>query len=149
MNVVPFRDIENLLPGWRSVELEKLVGACQGALAAGDASEWDIGTTETGDPQLYLIGPAPEHDCILCVSRLGRHYVLEDGHGRILFEHQSLVLLGEQAWALLGQRKAAFAAKILLAWATIRSTLEEKVEPMLEGPAELFTHVAPQIAAMA
>jgi hypothetical protein len=149
MKVVPFRECQSVPLGWRSAEIEKLVGACSGALAGGEASSWEIGATESGDPQLYLIGPAPNYDCILCVSRLGRHYVLEDGRGRILFENDSLLLLGERTWAFLGSKKAALTARIVLAWSAIRSTFEEKVEPMLEGPAELLTHVAPQIAAMA
>ena len=37
------------------------------------------GTTEHGDPQVYLIGPPPDYDCILSISRLGRLYVIEDG----------------------------------------------------------------------
>ena len=43
---------------------------------------WDVGVTEIGDPQFYLLGPPPHEECILCISRLGRVYVLEDGAGQ-------------------------------------------------------------------
>jgi hypothetical protein len=46
--------------------------------------------TERGGPQFYLLGPAPEHDCALCVSRLAQGYVLEDGIGRLIGEALAL-----------------------------------------------------------
>ena len=52
-----------------------------------------MGMTEVGDPQFYLLGRPPHDECILCISRLGRLYVLEDGHGQVLFEHNSLLVL--------------------------------------------------------
>jgi hypothetical protein len=41
------------------------------------------------------------------------------------------------------------AAKMMLIWATLRQTIEEKIEPMLAEPMELATHLAPQLAALA
>ena len=55
-----------------------------------------MGVTEIGDPQFYLLGP-PHDECILCISRSAAVYVLEDGAGQVLFEHNSLSLLAEQA----------------------------------------------------
>ena len=52
------------------------MGACAVHIPGGQASGWELGETERGDPQLYLLGPAPEHDCILSISRLGRLYIL-------------------------------------------------------------------------
>jgi hypothetical protein len=105
--------------------------------------------TERGDPQLYLIGPAPEHDCILSISRIGRHYILEDGRGRVIFEHDNLVTLAERAAAALRHKKQAVLAQLALAWCAMREFYEEKVEPALAEPMEVLSHIAPQLAALA
>ena len=42
-------------------------------------------------------------------DRVGRHYVIEDGHGRVLLEHDSPMLLAEQALSALRRRKGKFA----------------------------------------
>lgn len=149
MTVVVFPTLKKTLPGWQFAEARKLQSACADSIASGDASGWEIGETETGDPQLYLLGPAPEFDCILCVSRLGSLYVLEDGNGRILFEDTSLVLLAEQAAVAVRRLKGAMIAKLAVMWAAVRETFEEKVEPLLAEPIEVVTHVGPQIAAFA
>ena len=149
MNVVPFTDAERDSSQWRSAELEKLVPTLNAAVAEGDAASWEAGVTERGDPQLYLLGPGPEYDCILCVSRVDQQYVLEDGHGQILGEHNSLTTIGERVWAVVCGRKRALAARITLVACAIRETFEEKLEPLLEGPAELLTHLGPQLAALA
>ena len=102
MSVLKFPRVETPLPeGWRSEELHRVASACAGAIAKGEASGWEVGATESGDPQVYVLGPPPDYDCILCISRLGRHYVIEDGNGRVLFEHGNLMLLAEQATAVL------------------------------------------------
>ncbi|MFL5099349.1 MAG: hypothetical protein ACJ8E5_01970 [Xanthobacteraceae bacterium] len=115
----------------------------------GGASGWEVGVTETGDPQLYLLGPAPDHECILCVSRLGSLYVLEDGAGRVLFEHDSLRALAETVKAVLRNKKAAIVARAALAWFVVREAFAEKVEAMLGESEELLVHFAPQLAALA
>jgi hypothetical protein len=38
---------------------------------------------------VFLVGPPPDYDCITSISRLGRLYVIEDGAGRVLFEHDN------------------------------------------------------------
>ena len=97
MTILEFPRIEDRAPGgWRSSELQRLLAACNVHIPDGAASGWDVGETESGDPQLYVIGPAPEHECILSISRLGRLYVLEDGHGRVVFEHDAMTILAEQ-----------------------------------------------------
>ena len=93
MTVLDFTPPKKLPAGWQFAEVQKLISGSAGSLARGEASGWELGKTEAGDPQLYLLGPAPDYDCLLCVSRLGGLYVLEDGNGRILFEHRNLVLL--------------------------------------------------------
>jgi hypothetical protein len=135
--------------GWQQDELQQVMGACAGPVASGDASDWSVGATERGDPQFYLVGSAPDYDCILSVSRLGRLYVMEDGSGNVLLEHNSLLILAEQARSYLQRRKAALVARLAALWCAVREAFEEKLEPMLAEPAELLTHVAPQLAALA
>lgn len=149
MTVLDFPQPGKLPAGWQSAEVQKLLSGSATALTHGEASGWDVGTTDAGDPQLYLIGPAPDYDCILCVSRLGSLYVLEDGSGKVLYEHRDLARLSQQIRTALSRRKMMIAAKAMVLWATLRQTLEEKIEPMLAEPMELATHLAPQLAALA
>ncbi len=149
MNVVQFpRVVENPLQGWQSAELQQVVRACAPAIAVGEASSWEVGTTELGDPQFYLLGPPPDFDCMLCISRLGGRYVLEDGVGKVLYEHDNPMLLAEQATAALRRRKAAIVARIAVAWCALREAVEEKAEALMAEPLELLTHVAPQLAVL-
>lgn len=150
MNVINFpRNPEPTLPiGWQSSELAKLTNACAASIPNGEFSSWEIGTTECGDPQLYLIGPAPDHDCILSISRLGRLYVLEDGKGQVLFENDSLTMLAEQTCSVLRKRKTRVMAQLAVCWCAVREFFEEKVEPMMAEPIEVISHFAPQLAAL-
>ena len=149
MTVLDFTPPKKLPAGWQFAEVQKLIAGSAGSLANGEASGWEIGKTEAGDPQLYLLGPAPDYECLLCVSRLGGLYVLEDGNGRILFEHRNLVLLSQQLRAAVCRKRMMIIAKAALIWAAIRQTVEERIEPMLAEPIELATHLGPQIAALA
>jgi hypothetical protein len=134
---------------WRPAELNQVVASVAGSLESGEADGWDIGVTERGDPQLYLLGPAPDHECILCVSRLGSIYVLENGTGKVLFEHGSVLALAEAVQAVLRNKKAELVARAALAWFVIREVFAEKIEAMLGESEELLVHVAPQLAALA
>ena len=148
--VVKFpRRSEPLPQGWQNDELQQIVAACSSSVSVGEASGWEIGMTEHGDPQVYLIGPPPGYDCILCISRVGRHYVIEDGHGRVLLEHDSPMLLAEQALSALRRRKAALLAQIAVAWQAFREAFEEKTEALTAEPMEVLVHLAPQLAALA
>jgi hypothetical protein len=150
MTIIPFvRRAAPAVDGWPTSELSDLVRAVAPELRSGHASGWDTGLTETGDPQFYLIGPPPQHDCILCVSRLGRLYLLEDGAGQVMFENGDFELLAEQAKTLLKTGKTRMLAQIVLAWGILRQAFEEKLEPLLVEGEELLTHFAPQLAAMA
>jgi hypothetical protein len=135
--------------GWQAAEMQAVVGSCAASLANGEASGWETGSTERGDPQLYLLGPAPDHECIMCVSRLGRLYVLEDGTGRVVFEHGSLSLLADEIRSALCRKKAEIVARIAAVWCGVREAFEEKIEPILAEPVEILAHVAPQLAAFA
>ncbi len=146
MTVTPFRRRE-MVQSWQNSEMNALVAASGESLENGTACGWEIGTTEAGDPQLYLLGPAPDHECLLCISRLGRLYVLEDGQGHVVFEHDAMTVLAEQVRGTLRRKKSAIAARAFAAWVALKETFEEKVEPAMAEPMEILTHIAPQLAA--
>src|SRR6478736_5236505 len=110
MTVHPFPKAIPVQVGWRPIELQQIAGTPVVSEDAPAIGGWVAGKTEVGDPQLYLVGPAPEHDCRMCVSRLGRLYVLEDGSGKLLFEHASLGLLTDRMQKALGRGKASLVA---------------------------------------
>jgi hypothetical protein len=150
MSVIQFpRAREAPVQGWQTNELSRLTNACTAAIPSGDVSAWEVGETECGDPQLYLIGPAPDHDCILSISRLGRLYVLEDGKGQVLFEHDNIMQLAEQACSALRKRKMELVARLTVCWCAVREFFEEKVEPIMAEPMEFANHFAPYLAALA
>ena len=98
MTVVKFeRRRASVGEGWQAAELQQFIAVSANAIAVGEASSWEVGRTESGDPQVFLIGPPPDYDCILSISRLGETYVIEDGAGRVLFEQHSPARLAEQA----------------------------------------------------
>jgi hypothetical protein len=146
MNVLTFPLPSAAMP---PAELRRVIDACKEAIASGAASGWELGETELGDPQVYLLGPPPNYDCILAISRLGNTYILEDGNGRILFENNDPVLLAERATAALRRCKSAIVARIALAWCALREAIEEKADAMLEESMDLLTHLAPQVASLA
>lgn len=149
MKVLRFALPENLPADWQFAEVQKLLASCTGSLSSGEASGWEVGKTEAGDPQLYLLGPAPDYDCILSVSRLGSLYVLEDGDGGALFENRNLGLLAQYAREALGRNRMMIFAGAASLWAAFRHTIEERIEPMLAEPIEVVLHFAPQLAAFA
>jgi hypothetical protein len=149
MNVLKFPRAQEPPAGWQTAELTKLTTACTAAISDGDVTGWEVGATESGDPQLYLLGPAPDYDCILSISRLGRLYVLEDGKGRVMFENDNLMLLAEETCSALRRRKTAIIAQLAVCWCAVREFFEEKVEPVLAEPLEIVTHFAPHLAALA
>jgi hypothetical protein len=148
MTVVPFpRPRQGEAGTWSPAELDHVAASLAPSLERGEADSWEVGATEAGDPQLYLMGPPPEHDCILCVSRLGSLYVLEDGAGHILFEHNSVLALAEAVKRALRNRQAKFVTRIALIWCALREACQERYEMIGEGE-ELLVHVAPQLAAI-
>jgi hypothetical protein len=131
---------------WSEKELSTLVAAL--CAAPGTGREWETGMTESSDAQFYLLGPLPDQACELCVSRIGGRYILEDGSGRLLFEHRNLELLALHAKAAVPSTSWLMVRAITL-WCAIRSTLQEKVEPLLVEGEELFVQFVPQLAAFA
>jgi hypothetical protein len=134
---------------WSETELSTLVAALHAAIASGEGRGWETGTTENGDAQFYLLGPLPDQACELCVSRIGGRYILEDGAGRLLFEHQSLPLVALHARAAVRSSQGWLVARAMLLWCITRQMIHEKVEPMLTESEDLLVQLAPQLAAFA
>ena len=147
MSVVAFERKQNAAV-WTEAELNTIVAGLHSALAPASGRTWETGETESGDVQFYLLGPRPEEACELCVSRVGRRYILEDGTGRLLFEHQKLELVVLHAKAAVSSTPRLVARAILF-WCAVRSTIQEKFEPILIEGEELLVQVAPQLAAFA
>ena len=134
---------------WSDTELQTLLAALNAAIGPEGGRGWETGMTEKGDPQFYLLGPLPEQACRLCVSRVGRRYILEDGAGRLVFEHQSLPLVALHAKAAVSSRRWSLTARVMLAWCSVRHAIEDKAEPLLIETEELLVHLAPKLAAFA
>jgi hypothetical protein len=133
---------------WQADELQELVRLFGADHANANVSGWDTGSTEQGEPQFYLLGPAPDHDCVLCVSRLAHGYVLEDGNGRLLGDAPSLDLFAEQAACAVMRAGRSFVTRATLLLCTIRLTMEKRLDTILEESEELLARFAPQIAAL-
>ena len=133
---------------WSEKELNTLVAALCAAMAPGTGREWETGMTEKADVQFYLLGPLPEQACEVCVSRIGGRYILEDGSGRLLFEHRNLELVALHAKAAVPSTSWLMVRAITL-WCAIRSAIHEKVEPLLVEGEELLVQFVPQLAAFA
>ena len=142
MNVIPF-ERKSIAGAWSEAELS-VVGGALGGLRDG---EWDTGLTEMGDAQLYLLGPLPEQACELCVSRIGGRYILQDGAGRLLFEHRSLPLVAMHARSALRITRWSLVGRIVVVWCTIRDVIHDRIEPLLDESEELLVHLTPQLAA--
>lgn len=142
MTVIPF-ERPSIAGAWSEAELNVVEGAL-GRLRDG---EWDTGLTEMGDAQLYLLGPRPEQACELCVSRVGGRYILEDGAGRLLFEHRSLPLVAMHARSALRITRWSLVGRIVVVWCTIRDVIHDRIEPLLGESEELLVHLTPQLVA--
>jgi hypothetical protein len=147
MSVVAFERKQNT-GEWSERELTTILAALSAATAPGTGREWETGATETGDVQFYLLSPLPDQACELCVSRVGGRYILEDGMGRLLFEHRSLDLVALHARAAVPSTSWLMVRAITL-WCAVRSALHEKAEPWLAEGEELFVQLVPQLAAFA
>ena len=149
MTVVPFPRPREGEPGmWNPAELNHVAASLASSIERGEAESWEVGATDAGDPQLYLIGPPPDYDCMLCVSRLGSLYVLEDGTGRVLFEHNSLLALAKAVKRALCNRQAKFVTRMALIGCALRETFQERYEAMIGEGEALLVDIAPQLAAI-
>jgi hypothetical protein len=145
MSVVAFERKQNT-GEWSEKELSTIVAALGAAIAPGTGREWETGMTENGDVQFYLLGSLPDQACELCISRIERGYILEDGTGRLLFEHRNLELVALHAKAAVPSTSWLLVRAITL-WCAFRSAVHEKFEPLLVDGEELFVQFVPQLAA--
>jgi hypothetical protein len=133
---------------WSEKELGILVAGLGSAMAKVAGRGWETGMTEQGDAQFYLLGSLPEQACELCISRIGGRYILEDGSGRLLFEHWNLELVALHTKAAV-PRTSWLMVRAITLYCAIRNAIHEKVEPLLVEGEELLVQFAPQLAAFA
>jgi hypothetical protein len=145
MTVLPF--VRRMSGGFDPKELNAIAAICAPAVASGTVFSVEWGATERGDPQAYFLGNDPEQDCVLCISRVGRRYIIEDGAGSVLAEVTTLQRMSERAARIFSERKAGLVARVAVAWYAAREFFEEKVEPAMAESVEVATHFAPQLAA--
>ena len=141
MSIVEFPRGFPASDAWSPEELQQLI-----ALFRDGETRYATGATEHGDPQFYLLGPAPEHACVLCVSRLAQTYVLEDGEGRLIGEAGALEGFAVEAARAAVRGSRSLVARLALVWCTVRLAIEEKFEPVFEESQELLVRVVPQVA---
>ena len=149
MNVVPFTPVTaRCLRSCSAHELETLVSVYAAHASRGDAVAWDISATEFDDPQFFILGPAPDFDCIVAIARVGGIYILENGTGQLLDEGASLETLAARAkLPAASLRPASLLARITLSLTGLRLAIQEKIEPVLVESEELLLRFAPQLAA--
>lgn len=133
--------------GWRPIELTQIVDTISSDVNWRIAG-WEVGTTEAGDPQFYVLGAMPEDDCVLCLSRIGSTYVLENGRGQILCERDELAPVMAVARKHLRRSHLGLAARLMLVWVALRQSTEEKLDALLVEGEDLLVHFAPQLAAI-
>ena len=147
-NVVAFHAPERP-PCWRQEELQQLVQLYSAHGSRGGKASWSTGQTETADPQFYIVGEAPELDCLMCVTRIGRLYVLEDGGGSVVAEDVRLERITKAAAKMLARRgRLSFVARSLIGLCAFRAVLDQKIELMLAESMEHVSRFAPQLAAL-
>lgn len=149
MTIIPFTPRSAARSGiWHPEEMSQLLSIFAAHEANGDACDWDTGETDRRDPQFYILGAQPNFDCVITITRLGNEYVLEDGQGHVVAEDSSLSVIADKAIQMTtGIRKSAVLARIGVTWIAAREFFEERVEPLLAEPAEIASHVFPQLAA--
>jgi hypothetical protein len=148
VNVIPFVSREVPASEWYAWELRRVAGACESLISRGEISGCEHGLTETGDPQIYVLGPGPDTECFLCISRIGRRYVLEDGQGRVVAEHDAIGALAGQMRKLLLRRKLGPVGALVAVWLAIRGIFEGEVRPLTSMPIDAMSNVAPHLAAL-
>ena len=146
-NVVTFHAPER--PAcWRQDELQQLVALHSACEQKRSGCAWSVGQTELGDPQFYMTGEAPDLDCIMCVTRIGRLYVLEDGAGTVIAENVRLDQVAKAASKMLSRRRPlSFVARSLVGLCVFRAVLDQKAEFVLAESMEHIARFAPQLAA--
>ena len=84
----------------------------------------------------------------MCVSRLGRLYVLENGAGSLVAEDAHLDRIVQEASKMLTRRRRlSFVARSLIGLCAFRAVLDQKAEFMLAESMEHVSRFAPQLVA--
>jgi hypothetical protein len=150
MNVIEFPAVFRDRPRpWLPGELRHLLTLFAAHEVSSAASIWEIGATEIGDPQFCIIGPGPDFTCLLCISRLGRAYILEDGRGAVLLETTDLQDLVNEAARVTSRAGPGLITRAILLIAAMRLATEQRLEVAFEEATELVTRLAPQVIALA
>ena len=146
-NVIAFRCLSRPRC-WSQTELWNMTVLCATNARHSRATSWSTGKTEKGDPQFYLLGE--DEDCLLCLTRLGSLYVLEDGLGEVVAESTDLQAVVEQGWRVVARPQgiSAFVMRSLFVVCTCRAILDQKIELMLAEASEHLARFAPQLAAL-
>jgi hypothetical protein len=136
-------------PGWNDEEmaalrrLTRLLSRRRGAEAS------HFGETEAGEPQFYVLGPAPDEACIACVSRVGSRYVLDDGRGRLLADEGDIGDLVKRAFeAYPAPRRVPLATRAFLVVCAWRAFVDQKMAA-LEESLEMLSRIVPHISVFA
>jgi hypothetical protein len=157
MNVVEFPVAiarGNDRSGWQHSELQQLIGLCASRYArnSGSARElpveenWAVDSTEAGDPQFYVLGNGPDAECLLCISRVRRTYLLEDGNGAVLAESRTLApIVNHAKRSLAGRGMGAVVVRMFMVLCAIRLTVEEKIDAVLPDSVDVLTRFAPEL----
>lgn len=146
-NVVAFRT-QSRSHCWRQDELQRLV-TLHSAHGARNGASWSVGKTELGDPQFYMVGDAEGADCMMCVTRIGRLYILEDGKGSVVAEDVGLERIADAASKMLSPPVGlSFVARSLVALCAVRAVLDQKIELVLAESMEHVSRFAPELAAL-
>lgn len=133
---------------WRQDELQQLVALHSACEQRRSGCSWSVGHTDLGDPQFYMVGEAPDLDCIMCVTRIGRLYVLEDGAGTVVLEDVHLDGIVQAGSKMLSRRRPlSFIARSLVGLCAFRAVIDQKAEFMLAESMEHVVRFAPQLAA--
>ena len=130
------RPVPRAQHGWTVHELEELMRLYA---RAGRKVTWATAVTDRDDPQFFLLGPEPEAECLVAISRIAGRYVLEDGAARILCESRDLCEIVKQAQLSLASRsKPTLLMRMLLPCGAARAFFDEKVEPLIPDSVEVF-----------
>jgi hypothetical protein len=156
MNVVefPVAIARGSEPVWQHSELQQLIALCSSRIVRGVGAirgvsveeNWALGCTEAGDPQFYVLANGPDAECVLCISRVRRTYLLEDSDGVVLAESRILAeIVNHAKRSLAGRGMGAVVVRMFMVLCAIRFSIEEKIDAVLPDSVEALTRFAPEL----
>lgn len=133
---------------WSQAEMQDLLALFAVHVRSDPAASWDVGVTESGDPQFYLSSARYDTECV-CISRVGGRYIALDDSGVPLGDEAGLKMLAARLTRGFARTRAgAVFARCFLALAAARLMIEEKIEPLLAETAEHLDRLAPGLMAL-